>query len=143
MSAGSAGSAKERVGSIMIDTGSGYFDWKIVADGVVEVSVRDGVELQGEHIAKAFALVKEAMPEKFCVLAHRHETYSHTLESMIVLSELEEILLYAVVVNSAHQRELGSSHRMINPKVRLFGDRKEALETCIQLINTNKLQGGA
>lgn len=118
----------------MRDSELNYFDWKIVADGVVEVSVCAGVELEGEHIAKAFGLVKAAMPKYFCVLAHRHESYSHTLESMIVLSDIEEILLYAVVVSNEAQRELGQSHRLINPKVKLFGDREDALQACIQRI---------
>ncbi|MCF6235193.1 MAG: hypothetical protein L3J70_02255 [Gammaproteobacteria bacterium] len=118
----------------MRDSELNYFDWKIVADGVVEVSVDAGVELKAEHIAKAFGLVKVAMPKYFCVLAHRHESYSHTLESMIVLSDIEEILLYAVVVSNEAQRELGQSHRMINPKVKLFGDREDALQACVQRI---------
>jgi len=122
----------------MLDTELGYFDWKIVAEGVVEVSVRDGVELEGQHIEKAFTLVKEAMPEKFCVLAQRHETYSHTLESMIVLSDLDEILMYAIVVSNVHQRELGQSHKLINPKVQLFGERKQALEACINKFQENR-----
>ncbi|MCF6262036.1 MAG: hypothetical protein L3J24_00360 [Xanthomonadales bacterium] len=121
----------------MRDSKLGYFDWKIVADGVVEVSVSAGVELKGEHIAKAFGLVKAAMPKYFCVLAHRHESYSHTLESMIVLSDIEEILLYAVVVSNTEQRELGRSHRMINPKVQLFGMREDALQACIQRVKDN------
>lgn len=121
----------------MQDAKLGYFTWKVVAEGVVEVSVADGVELEAEHIVKAFALVKEAMPEKFSVLAQRHETYSHTLESMIVLSDIKEILLYAVVVSNDNQRELGKSHRMINPKVQLFGARSDALQACIQAVQTN------
>lgn len=126
----------------MLDTELGYFDWEIIAEGVVEVSVREGVELVGEHIQKAFALVKEAMPKKFCVLAQRREFYSHTLESMIVLSELEEILVYAIVVRNTQQRELGQSHKLINPKVRLFGDREEALETCVEIYRKYKGQDG-
>lgn len=122
----------------MHDSELSYFNWKIVADGVVEVSVGDGVELGGEHIARAFELVKEAMPEKFCVLAQRHESYSHTLESMIMLSDIEEILLYAVVVQNDTQRELGQSHRMINPKVKLFGVREDALQACVQALQEDR-----
>jgi hypothetical protein len=82
------------------------------------------------------------MPEKFCVLAQRRESYSHTLESMIVLSGLEEILVYAIVVRNTQQRELGQSHKLINPKVRLFGDREEALATCVEIYRKYKGQDG-
>ncbi len=115
-----------------MNKGHGFFDWNIVADGVVEVSVWDGVELSRELVEKAFVTIGEAMPRKYCVIAQRRESYSHTLESMIALSELDEVLMYAVFVSNDSQRELGMSHKMINPKVQLFNDRESALAACLE-----------
>ena len=118
----------------------GYFDWKIAADGVVEVSVEDGVELSRDMVEKAFVIIGEAMPRKYCVLAQRREGYGHTLESMVALSELDEVLMYAVFVSNVSERELGMSHKIINPKVQLFNDRESALAACLETLRNYSSQ---
>lgn len=118
-----------------------YFDWEIVADGVVEITIHKGVELDGALVEEGFALVKASMPEKFCVLTQRRENYSHTLESMIALSRVKNVLLYALVVSNNAERELGQSHKIINQKVRLFSDREQALEACKLIYQEHILQG--
>ena len=108
-----------------------YFDWKVVADGVVEVSVHAGINLNSDHIRQAFKVVAAAMPEHFCVLAQRHENYKQSLEAMVLLSSIESVLLHAVYGLNEEQLKLAKTHKKLNPKVRVFNDRQSALDTCI------------
>ncbi len=110
-----------------------YFDWRVAADGVVEVSVREDVELHASHISQALRLVSEKMPEKFSVLAQRHENYRQSLEAMVALSSIDSILVYAVYGLNDEQLTLAKSHKMINSKVRVFSDRQSALNACIEV----------
>ena len=120
-----------------------YFDWEIAAEGVAEVSVREDVELNAAHIAKALEIVSEKMPEKFCVLAQRHENYRQSLEAMVALSKINSILVYAVYGLNDEQLALAKSHKMINAKVRVFDDKNSALSVCIEAYQNYKQKSQA
>ncbi len=107
-----------------------FFDWHIAAEGVAEVSVRDNVDLTAKHVLEAFSIVAEKMPKKFCVLAQRHENYRQSLEAMVALSSLDNVLLYAVYGLNEEQLRLAKTHRQMNPKVRVFTNRQSALAVC-------------
>ncbi len=105
-----------------------YSTFHDLGSNIMEIIDNEGEEINGERVAQTHQALYEKFNGPYAILINRVNSYSHSNDSLVKISEQEYAIAYAIVVYSKASRIAARMHNLFHNNVRIFDGKPAAIK---------------
>jgi hypothetical protein len=112
-----------------------YSTFHEISPNIMEIIVHEGEEITGERVIETHKAVYEKFNAPYALLINRINTYSHTRDSLLRISEEKNVIAFAIIVYSKTSRITAKIHTLFQDNVRIFDSKPSAIKWLRNIMN--------